>query len=370
MAAPLINTTSSIAAGQSVGELKVTESGGQRLRLVGDNRSDLILVLVGIVSAGTFVVLAALNLHPAGTAPPPQPWMIWLGILPIVAIAALWVGLPKVGWSYLVDGSSRTLTRRWLLLRRTFRREQLKGVYVQTFNTAGRERMLLGIARAGRRRAVRLARTSTADRQPTLILAARRISELLGLPLRVAGKPVEASEQVSRALVETVAREATATHLPQLPIHCPRCGARTVPGLAYDYVERRYGIPVLTTSWVKCTACQSQLYSKLRTEQLYGRSPDELAVLLVYRAPGALVRGFLAVAAPVLGIFPLVGLAVGLPAAILNWRQARWARIASLLGLILGLITTVLGIVALVIQPPNSSPQHRRPEPPSNVAPP
>ena len=370
VAAPLSNAATSIVAGQRVGELKVAESAGRRLRLVRDVRSDRLLVLVGLVSAGTLVVLAALNLHPAATAPAPQPWMAWLGVLLIVAIAALWVGLPKVGWSYLVDGSSRTLARRWFFLSRTFRHDQLKGVYVQTFNAAGRERMLLGIARDGRRRAIRLARTSTADRQPTLMLAALRISELLGVPLLVAGKPVEASEQVTRALQDTVARGAKATTSPQLLINCPRCGARNVPGLAYDYVERNHGVPILTTSWVKCTACQSQLFSKLRTEKLYGRSPDELADVLVYRAPAALVRRFLALAAPLLGVFPFLGLAVALPAAILNWRQARWAKIASLIGLILGVITTVLGVVALVIQSPDNSPERRRPQPPSNVAPP
>jgi hypothetical protein len=346
--APQIPTVSD---GQRVGELKVTESAGPRLRLVSDARSDLVLVVVGLVALGSFVVLVGRNLHPPAGAPPPGPMPWWIAWLPIIAFATLWVGLPGIGRSYLADGSSKSLTRRWLLFSRRLSREQIDSVYVKVFHEAGREQMSLGVSLTGRRKPVRLTKASTAQRQAAMVAVARHMADLLGVPLVLDGKPVEASDDVRQALDATVAKGALTTQSQPLLINCPRCGARGVPGLAYDYLERYNGVPVLKTTWVKCTACQTQLYSRQRAEELYGRSPDELAGVIIYRAPAAFVRNTFAVLALLLGIFPGVGLAVAIPAAILNWRQARCAKIASLVGLVCAILTTITVTVFMLTRP-------------------
>ena len=338
-----------VTDGQQVGDLKIAESVGRRLRLVSNDSSDRTIVIVGIAALAGFGVFIATSLRPAGAAPPAAPWMAVLGWLPLIGIACLCVGLPRVGRSFLFDGSAKTLTRRWLLLARQIPADKLENVYVKVFNEAGKEKMILGLARVASAKPIRLTTVSTAQRQAMLIAVARRIAELLAVPLVTAGKPVEASDEVRRAMEASVARGAVPVASPQLLINCPRCGARGVPGLPYDYVERHHGIAVMKTTWVKCTACQSQLYSKVRANELYGRSPDELAGVIVYRAPAALIRNFFAIAALVLGIFPMVGLAVAIPAVILNWRQARWAKIISLVGLVFAVLVTGMVTVFMLL---------------------
>ncbi|HSZ58959.1 MAG TPA: hypothetical protein VK797_25185 [Tepidisphaeraceae bacterium] len=186
-----------------------------------------------------------------------------------------------------------------------------------------------------------------------MVPVARRMASLLRVPLTIDGKPVEASEELTEAINHVVeSGDAVSVGAPELRINCPRCGARNVPGLAYDYVERFKGIP-FTTTWVKCGRCRTPLFAKIHANELEGRSADELEQFVLYRPPAAMLRKSLAVMALVIGPVPMVGLVVSIPAVIANWTHVRWAKVLSLIGLVLSVTTTTLVIIVLVNNPPD-----------------
>jgi hypothetical protein len=79
-----------------------------------------------------------------------------------------------------------------------------------------------------------------------------------------------------------------------------------------------------TTWWILCSACQVKLYSKLSGAKLHGKTPGELVgQIYVYTS---FVNQFMAVAALLLSICPLLGTILAAIAWGMNRKIGGWPR--------------------------------------------
>jgi hypothetical protein len=122
-------------------------------------------------------------------------------------------------------------------------------------------------------------------------------------------------------------------------INCAKCGAQNVAASCYDLRENVNVIIRNTTAWVTCSACGTDLYSKFPSDQIIGRSAEELGGIIIWRV--SLVGRFLAILSVCLGILPIVGLAIAVAAIALNWRHRGWPKILSIVGLGLALASAL-----------------------------
>ncbi len=127
-------------------------------------------------------------------------------------------------------------------------------------------------------------------------------------------------------------------------IHCPACRQENVPAVSYDLQEHQYGVSH-TTTWVKCLACGTHLYSKVGPAGLMGKSPEELAGVVVFRL--SLIGRATAVLAIGLCLFPWVGMGMALLATLINWRTRGWPKPLSRVALAISVVPTA-GITYLV----------------------
>ena len=112
-------------------------------------------------------------------------------------------------------------------------------------------------------------------------------------------------------------------------INCPACGHLDVPAQIIERQEtlmENLVVPMgtQTTWWVLCSACQVKLYSKLSAAKLQGKTPGELVgQIYVYTS---FVNQFMAVAALVLSICPLLGTILAAIAWVMNRKTPGWPK--------------------------------------------
>src|SRR3954451_23179172 len=68
-----------------------------------------------------------------------------------------------------------------------------------------------------------------------------------------------------------------------IKINCPKCGAKNVDAYITVLKESLDLVIRQTTTWVRCSACGTELYSKRPAEELFGRTPEELEGVVVAR---------------------------------------------------------------------------------------
>lgn len=138
-------------------------------------------------------------------------------------------------------------------------------------------------------------------------------------------------------------------------INCPKCGTHGAKAVSYDLLETVNVVIRHRTTWVKCLTCGAKLYSKRPADELIGRSPEELARIVVARV--SLIAKVFAILAIATCIFPMVGLAVGVVATIVNWRIEGWLRKLSISGAVVSLLMTAL-VLAVILSSKEEHPNH------------
>jgi len=134
---------------------------------------------------------------------------------------------------------------------------------------------------------------------------------------------------------------------PAFLINCPKCGAKHVPAKITTLKETLDLVIRQTTTWVKCSACGTSLYSKRPAAEIIGMTPEQLERVLVNRV--SLVSRVVAILAIVLCLFPFVGLAVAALSMALNWKAHGWSRKLSLIALPIALLMTVVAGVVIMM---------------------
>lgn len=148
-------------------------------------------------------------------------------------------------------------------------------------------------------------------------------------------------------------------HRVTVHFECPNCRSPSV-GTAYDLRETiRVSTRVPTwgwqSHWVRCAKCKSELHADCSAKELVGASP--VTVSEHVRAYIPFPKRFMAMASLVLCWAPVLGVGVGLLAALMNWRTPSWPRWMSLIGLILGIginiwmFTTLFTVESEMLQP-------------------
>jgi hypothetical protein len=243
-------------------------------------------------------------------------------------------------YSWEFDGGARTATRRHGFSSRTWRATDFLGVSVRVGHLAGPDEVL-GIVLEGDGWTEGVVTAPSDRRGLSLPQAGERIAELLGLPLVRVGTVVQGGPEV-RAALDRIGPSAEGVAAlgdgRDIVIHCPACKQQNVPAVSYDHHERQYGVSH-TTNWVKCLACGTHLYSKVKPEELIGRAPDELAKVVVFRL--SFVARATALLAVVVCLFPWVGTGMALLATLINLRTRGWPKPLSRIALAVSLVPTV-----------------------------
>jgi hypothetical protein len=330
-------------AGASVGAMRDVEDAPRRLHLAAKGFPALMLLAGAAVLVVGAVRLAAPQVF--GSPLDPRSFVHdWGFILLCVAFGAAVVGVPGYGRSVTFDGSSRTVTRRGGFRQRTSA-DRLRGLVVALGHLGPNE--VLQLAVAWDRGDEVLAHAPSDRRGLALPSVAARAAELLGLPLVRVASVVQGGPEV-RAALDRVAPPpegpAATGDGRDLVINCPACKSSHVPAVSYDWKEQSHGF-TRTTTWVKCLACGTSLYSKAPPEELFGRTPEQLQGVVVFRL--SLIKSMTALLAAGLCLFPYVGFGMALLGTLINWRTRGWPRLTSRVALAVGAVTTAALIIFL-----------------------
>jgi hypothetical protein len=145
--------------------------------------------------------------------------------------------------------------------------------------------------------------------------------------------------------------EWTKTPRGQVVIHCPLCDQKPVQAVVFDRRERALllgliPLLVLNSTWVTCTACRGELHSKVKSEHLFNRDPEELAAFIYARV--SFIDKFLAISALLLAVFPLLGLLYALLAWVVNRKSRGWPKKVTVIALWVSIAVHVLfGLIAV-----------------------
>jgi len=136
---------------------------------------------------------------------------------------------------------------------------------------------------------------------------------------------------------------------PKVWANCPKCGP-DVPAITYQREERMgvYFIPILTQreTYVQCAKCGTARLTRLTFEELAACSPDEIDRYLTPRV--SIVIKFMALASALLFFLPFVSLGFGIAGYVATRRTGGWVKVASLIGIVLGTISTI-GMTAILL---------------------
>ena len=154
-----------------------------------------------------------------------------------------------------------------------------------------------------------------------------------------------------------VVTRTTTVEGPRLKLNCPNCEARGIAAGSADVTAKEFlfgVIPVTTNHWatITCGACQRSFRLRNPTSELAAMTPEQLSELAASRGmayTGNLIK-FCILISVVLGIFPFVGLIFALIGLIgTHNRRTKW-RIAAWVGLIISLLSSGLGLAAILMQ--------------------
>jgi ribosomal protein S27E len=123
-----------------------------------------------------------------------------------------------------------------------------------------------------------------------------------------------------------------------LIINCPHCGTRGAKAVVYDLIETYKRVLKHRTTWVKCSSCGKQLYSKLPADELRGRTAEQLEGIVVKRT--SLIHLVLAIAAIAMCLIPVFGVVTGIVALLVNLRNRGWLRVLSIIALVISVLLT------------------------------
>ena len=158
-----------------------------------------------------------------------------------------------------------------------------------------------------------------------------------------------------------------ASPLPRIEEHrvsvvfdCPHCRAERVRGTAYDLRETvrvtdrvpKWG---WSSHWVRCSKCRTELYSKVRAEDLVGASPTTVNQRVSSYQP--LMTRFHAAASLGVAWVPVIGLLLGIVATAANAKIKGWPRWMSIAGLVLSIgLNIALFVIVLYVHTQNAAP--------------
>lgn len=148
-------------------------------------------------------------------------------------------------------------------------------------------------------------------------------------------------------------------------INCPNCRAKGVRAVVHELVETYKVVIKHRTTWVRCSACGYDLYSKVGAEQLRGHTPEELQGVVVRRV--SLISKFFAIAAIALCWAPVMGLVLSAVALALNWKNPGWLRKMSIIALVIGVLFTGAFWLLQWLLPSDTDHMHRVAPPPPGV---
>lgn len=334
-----------LRAGDELGPMRVAEDLPHCLRIEAPQGFPNFAVLSGIVMAVVGCVrLAAPHLFGSPIDPKGFPFD-WGFFLLCMAFGGAVVGFPTFRFGYTFDGRARTATRRRLFSSQTLPATAIRSVSVRVGHRGPDEVLVLVLEGECGDTGITFA---PSDRRGLpLTVAAARVAQLLGVPVTRAGWPVQGGAEV-RAALDRLAPPPVGIDVlgdgRDLIINCPACKHKHVPAVSYDHREKEYGVSH-TSTWVKCLACGTHLHSKVAAGELFGRSPEQLESVVVFRL--SLVGRATASLAVLLCLFPWVGCGMALLATIINWRTRGWPRWTSRVALAVSAVVTV-GMTILI----------------------
>ncbi len=140
---------------------------------------------------------------------------------------------------------------------------------------------------------------------------------------------------------------------PVVEIHCPTCGANSVPAQSVEQLDTIglfYVIPLLwfRNTFVRCSVCGKDSVSKIKIDEIGRYSADDLALFLARRT--SFLSSFLAVASLIICWLPFFGLVFAVVAVLSNLRSRGWARAVSWTSMIIATLATVAVSVSILLE--------------------
>ena len=140
---------------------------------------------------------------------------------------------------------------------------------------------------------------------------------------------------------------------PDVVINCPACGRRSVWASTHALQTRSWFfgfIPgqAVHSTWATCLECTAPLISKWPVTELSDKSPDELATKIYL--PFKLLETFMALAAFIVAIVPLVGLVMSGLAVFGNWKDRGWRKTLSLVALGISSAATLAFGIGMILE--------------------
>ncbi len=137
---------------------------------------------------------------------------------------------------------------------------------------------------------------------------------------------------------------------PEVEFDCPACNTRKAKGNTTESTEQLnlfFFIPImkLRNTYVTCMNCKAKLACRAPLARLAEMPPEEITGAVRYGASG--VGKLLAVLALLTCLIPFAGLLVSGIAAFINKGTKGWAVALSLLGVILGAVSSLGTLVVM-----------------------
>jgi hypothetical protein len=147
--------------------------------------------------------------------------------------------------------------------------------------------------------------------------------------------------------------EDQATPGPEVMIVCPVCRERGLAQTA-DKRHRAYYlglIPIINSRWtsVVCPNCKRTLHSKVKAVELAVLPPEQVAASISHRA--SFLQASLAIIGLLVAMVPIVGLVFGLLGLLVNSRHRGWTKKVCYVAVIVGAMTTVVGLTGMALAP-------------------
>lgn len=359
-----------LSVGDRFGDWMVVEKRADLLRLATPQQVPRFMVAAGVVClmGGVALMLAAAQAFPQRSVF--ENWGVWSGGLVILGIAMAVVGFGELGLAYEFDGNSRAILKRRIVVVGRWSAEAFESVNVSVTQHGPDEILRLTLVSRAVGGNLVIGQAPSDRRGLSLIQATAQIARILKLPATRYGKPAPpggSTMTVNNALNEFQPIEGSGDGR-DLIINCPYCGTRGARAVAYDLIETYKHVLKHRTTWVKCSSCGRQLYSKVPADQLRGRTAEQLEGIVIKRT--SLIHIILAIGALAMCLLPIFGVVTAIVALLFNWRNRGWLRVLSLVALVISvLLTTAFLILSQIFPSDEERRAHSHPTapPPSMV---
>jgi hypothetical protein len=109
-------------------------------------------------------------------------------------------------------------------------------------------------------------------------------------------------------------------------------------------LEEKRGLITHRTTWVKCLACNTSLFSRRSAGELAGFSAEQLSGIIVDRI--SLINRFLAIVALAMSLLPVLGFVLSLVSLAVNWPQSGWIKRVGWISLCISSVVMIIFVVA------------------------